>query len=336
MRFNQCSNLEFYGMRAFASPGFFLLLDRCDTTCVDSCEVLVHPGRWRSINGDGVHVIDSTSTDISQCTFNGLGDDCINFSISDNFTVDGCTFQENRRMAIILDGLEHHGPEAPSTNGSITNCVASNNGGSFLFHFEFNYDSISLSGNTSYSNNTLAGSHFSKHVQIRSLVDPKLYLGMAPSDGGAQSGDLAVLRSGSPDPALNWDLIFLSGPEGGYLLKNRGAHESGRTLYAAADSAAAPMNYDPIVLEDAAPLDPNGLLYPQDHLLVVGPPLSNGAHRISLKAQGTAPTWYLSARRLGDTWADQDPIVLRPSLDAPSAPGGYLAWQQWIIEPQED
>jgi hypothetical protein len=84
-RINRCSQVEFQDVTMYAMPGMGLLLVNSEGLSLNGLHTVIKPGtnRLMSLCADSVHLTDcSGRVEITNCSFQGMGDDAINICAS--------------------------------------------------------------------------------------------------------------------------------------------------------------------------------------------------------------------------------------------------------------
>ncbi len=225
----------------YGAGAFFVNGNLNDSLVIEDCAARIAPGRWRSLNGDGIHLSGCTELTINRCVFEGISDDAINLKSNvdaggttgtSDFTITNCLFLSKRRHAIIFDA---NASGTLVSNGVIRDNVMAYNGGGFFWHKGGDYGSVEISNNQVLNNNLSITGNTSYLARIKSVHDGSLSLSVASAGGGTPSaGDSLVLGDFSYSNTL-WDVIVCTDcdpqnlPQ--HLIQSRSARDADPLLY---------------------------------------------------------------------------------------------------------
>ena len=229
------SNVEVRNITSHAASAMFVNADGTDSLTVIDSRVEIPPGRWRSTNGDGVHVKRGDDLLIENCSFSGVSDDAINITEVNGFSVKNNIFLNKRRHAILFDADNNGGNPANSTLGLVQGNYAVFNGGSFLSHKGGDYGTVTIELNTVLSNNLTRAASANHHVRLIAEVGGLAVAGSTGADGVWGDGDEAMVAAELAETDRAWHIQEVSG--GRFLIINRAARDANTWLYLASASA---------------------------------------------------------------------------------------------------
>lgn len=219
------SDVELLNCTSFASSAMFVNADSGSGLSVVNCCIEVPPNRWRSTNGDGVHVANYSEVSITGCCFAGVCDDAIALNSVDDFLVSDNLIIDKRRHAILLDA---NSGVPKSSNGAIRLNTASENGSSFLAHFGGDYSTVTISDNKPTLNNIARSAGQNRYVRLVSSDGLSNVGADIGSNGQWNAGDNVLALPSADVTDRSWHLQEIQGE---YLIVHRAARDTNAWLY---------------------------------------------------------------------------------------------------------
>lgn len=237
-------NIEVRNVTAYSASAMFVNSATTTRLSVIDSQVMIRPGHWRSTNGDGLHIKQSSDLLVQGCSFQGVSDDGINVTEVDTFVVRNNVFANKRRHAIRLDSDDTSGNPPNSSNGQIYGNYAAFNGGSFISHGGGEYG-LSIHSNNVSSNNLTRTFADNRHVRLSTRIGGFAAAGVEGSDGVWNEGDAVLVSADLSVTNTAWHFQEVLG--GNVIIINRAARDNGIWLYLV-PTQASPSQGDPVLL----------------------------------------------------------------------------------------
>ncbi|NRA00869.1 MAG: right-handed parallel beta-helix repeat-containing protein [Myxococcales bacterium] len=237
-------NIEVRNVTAYSASAMFVNSATTTRLSVIDSQVAIRPGRWRSTNGDGLHIKQSSELLVEGCSFQGVSDDGINVTEVDTFVVRNNIFTNKRRHAIRLDSDDTSGNPPNSSGGQIYGNHAAFNGGSFIAHGGGEYG-LSIHSNNVSSNNLTRTFADNRHVRLSTRIGGFAAAGVEGSDGVWNEGDAVLVSADLSVTDTAWHFQEVVG--GSVIIINRAARDDGIWLYVV-PAQTSPSPGDPVLL----------------------------------------------------------------------------------------